>query len=592
MPSWIQILNRIIAVTSLVLQDSLLVSGKPSTTRDDSANKQERNLKKNARYEVWGSDQSNSVAGVSTPGTKGSFIWIWNSTQIDRQLAGDGDAVPMTCTRTKANGPCDLLEAFPEGLVDSVTGLTLGALPGFGRLHGVIQDPYGKYVAASVFVPGGGYVGIIDTNTKQAIALFRVTGFTFEGQTTSARSVHMCIWSDDGKALLVDNLDGKAIERIDVTRNKQNVITDLKFNKAATIGLGRNMAVADEASVFSGPNAFGVNLIGSVVGSYSSAGLDNLTPNGVCKENGCGTAPNGAAGGRPNNLPICPIASKNGLVYVTLAGGGLFILNSSTTPMRIVGEYGNRVVYGAGCGGVQKNNQVFLNAGVAASAAGATQSMFAVVSFDDRQYSVSRPQNTPMPVRVFQDAGNTKTGGNIDGAITVDESGQLPGVSTRRDSHGMAIAGNYLHVADRIQNVIETFHVNTYERSTYDVVSITGQAGRTGAASKCFQRSLLDDENLILNDPAPDLFETTPDGKYLMIAFRGPVPVSVAHAGQGSCPGVGIVQLTEGGKSGKLLDILRSTNTVDTSSVSALPGGVVYAGKERSDVHGAIVVAK
>ena len=39
------------------------------------------------------------------------------------------------------------------------------------------------------------------------------------------------------------------------------------------------------------------------------------------------------------------------------------------------------------------------------------------------------------------------------------------------------------------------------------------------------------------------LLEITPNGKFLMIAFRGPVPVSVPHSAQGSCPGVGIVRL-------------------------------------------------
>ncbi|KAG7367631.1 hypothetical protein IV203_030302 [Nitzschia inconspicua] len=589
MPSWSHLLSSI-AISYLFLQGSASsVKGKPSTK---GAAKKSGKRDGTVKYEVWGSDQSNSVPGITSPGTKGGFVWIWNSTQVDTQIDGDGDAVPMTCTPTQANGPCNILDVFPQGLVDSATGLTLAELPGFGRLHSIIQDPFGKYTAASLFVPGGGYVGIIDTNTKQAIGLFRVTGFTFEGQTTSARSVHMCIWSADGKALLVSNLNGKAIERIDITRNNQNVITDLQFNKAATMGLGRNMAVAEEASVFSGPNAFGVNLIGSVVGSYEDADLGDVTPNGVCKENGCGTAPDGEAGGRPNNLPICPITSSNGLVYSTLAGGGLIILDSSTTPMAIVGEYGNRVVYGAGCGGVQKNNQVFLNAGVAASGAGATQSMFAVVSFDDTQYTVSRPQNTPMPVRVFQDAGNTMTGGNIEGGIVANESGQLPGLTTRRDSHGMTVAGDYIHAVDRIQNVIESFHVDTYERTTYDLESLTGTNGRTGAASKCFQRSVLDDADLILNDPAPDLLETSPDGEYLMVAFRGPVPVSVEHGGQGSCPGVGIVQVLEDGKSGKLLDVLRSTNTVDTHVPGDIPGGIAYKGAERSDIHGAIVVAK
>ena len=70
--------------------------------------------------------------------------------------------------------------------------------------------------------------------------------------------------------------------------------------------------------------------------------------------------------------------------------------------------------------------------------------------------------------------------------------------------------------------------------------------GRTGAAGPCFERSVLDDAGLPLNDPAPDLVEITPDGKYFVMALRGPVPVSVPHGAQGSCPGVGIVEITEG----------------------------------------------
>jgi len=90
----------------------------------------------------------------------------------------------------------------------------------------------------------------------------------------------------------------------------------------------------------------------------------------------------------------------------------------------------------------------------------------------------------------------------------------------------------------------------------------------------------------------PDLFDVTPDGKYFMVAFRGPVPVSVAHASQGSCPGVGIVEITEGGRSGRLVDVLRSSNTIDDYTPGGIPGGHLYTGIERSDVHGAIVVSR
>ena len=46
------------------------------------------------------------------------------------------------------------------------------------------------------------------------------------------------------------------------------------------------------------------------------------------------------------------------------------------------------------------------------------------------------------------------------------------------------------------------------------------------------------------------------------------------------------------GKRGRLVDVLRTTNEVDTFEPLASPGGHLYEGAERSDVHGAIVVFK
>ena len=47
-----------------------------------------------------------------------------------------------------------------------------------------------------------------------------------------------------------------------------------------------------------------------------------------------------------------------------------------------------------------------------------------------------------------------------------------------------------------------------------------------------------------------------------------------------------------GGKSGKLVDVLRATNTVDDHTPSGITGGHNYEGAERADVHRAIVVFK
>ena len=348
----------------------------------------------------------------------------------------------------------------------------------------------------------------------------------------------MSTWSHDGSAILVDNLHGKAIERIEVTRDMDGKITSLEFNKSATIGLGKNMEVTLPATFFAGGNAFGNPLLGGIIGEYTSEGLSDLTKNSFCKENGCSSGPDGNAGGRENNVPICPITSSGDNGYITLGGGGLFVIDIKSTPMAIKGEYGRAVVNGAGCGGVQAKGRVFLNAGASGAGGGFDDSIFTLYAFRDKQFDGVRDENTPMPVRVFQDPNNTRTLGNPVGPES-NTSGQIPGVSTRRDSHGAAVTpdGKYIHVVDRVQNLVEVFETRSYEHvSTYDLVSVDGKSGRSGATAACFDRSVLDDAELPLNDPAPDLMEFTPDGKYLAIAFRGPVPVSVAHTAQGSCP--------------------------------------------------------
>ena len=220
-------------------------------------------------YEVWGSDQSNSEAGQSSAGKYGSFLWVWDSTDIQEQLNGGADAKPLSCTPGAPEGPCNLLEIFPSTLEDSLSGAILGTLPGFGRLHGVLADKFNRYVAANIFVPTGGYVGVIDTETKEAIALFRVTA---TNANPNERSVHMSFWSADGSSIIIDNLHGKMIERIDVTRDEKGKITNLVFNKSAGVFLGKGFGKVADASVFTGNNAFGRPLIGSVAGNYDDAG--------------------------------------------------------------------------------------------------------------------------------------------------------------------------------------------------------------------------------------------------------------------------------------------------------------------------------
>jgi hypothetical protein len=229
--------------------------------------------------------------------------------------------------------------------------------------------------------------------------------------------------------------------------------------------------------------------------------------------------------------------------------------------------------------------------------------MFSVFSFDDEAFPSGfdalagtdiRPQNTPMPVRVFQDEANTISSSNSEGNKSSSETGQIPGTTTRRDSRGAVVSpdGKHIYMVDRIQNVMEVFGVDTCERHTFDLVSKTGQDGRRRPSGSCYAKSVLDDPMLPLDDPAGDLMDITPDGKYLMVAFRGPAPVSVKHSAQGSCPGIGIVQIDENGTTGRLAGVLRTTNKVGDVEITEglFSGGVPYSGAERSDVHQASVV--
>ena len=556
-------------------------------------------------YDIWASDQSNSVPNAPARGVDGSYMWIWNSEDVERQIKNPKKiAKPLKCDGSNEVNPtglgCDIWSIFTRGLKEVTdngveTGQTLGSLHDngapFGKLHGALPDPQNKYVNVNMFAPNGGYVGIMDGETKEAVALFRVTS------TNTGNTMHMTFWSRSGDAIYIANLGGRALERIDIVRDSDGNITSAIMNRTATLPIGKAPGVTDEATAFTGNNAQGNPLISSVTGDYDTSAFSQLTPAGFCKENGCADGDDAPNGGRPNTVIVCPIASKDDNVYITLGGGGLLVADGKSTPMTLVAEYEQQIFNGAGCGGVEDNdNRIWLNAGVSASGAGFDQSTFTMYNIDDKAITGVMPRNTPAPTEVYKDtddtdgnAANTATIGNTIGPKSND-TGQLPGETTRRDAHGMTrtVDGAYIHNVDRVQNIVEVFSTTpgTEERvATYDLTSYSGMGTGAGA---CGQMSVSDDPNLPTNDPAPDLMYTEPNGDYLIFAARGPIPVSVTHAAQGSCPGVGIIELTAGGMRGKLKTVLRTTNYVDNTLASA-PGGHAYVGGEHSDPHGASV---
>lgn len=68
----------------------------------------------------------------------------------------------------------------------------------------------------------------------------------------------------------------------------------------------------------------------------------------------------------PDNAPICPVLTRD-RAYVTVRGGGMYIVDYRATPMRVVREYGLPQIAPAGCGGAIIGEKVYINSGTATS---------------------------------------------------------------------------------------------------------------------------------------------------------------------------------------------------------------------------------
>jgi DNA-binding beta-propeller fold protein YncE len=69
---------------------------------------------------------------------------------------------------------------------------------------------------------------------------------------------------------------------------------------------------------------------------------------------------------RPDNAPICPVVTAE-KAYVTVRGGGLYVVDYRATPMRVLRAYGINEIGPAGCGGAPMGAKVYINSGTATS---------------------------------------------------------------------------------------------------------------------------------------------------------------------------------------------------------------------------------
>ena len=324
-----------------------------------------------------------------------------------------------------------------------------------------------------------GHVVFLDADTRAPLACIR----TSVG-AGGARQVHFAIPSPDETYVAVANQNGKLFERID-TDYATNTFT---LNPSATIDLATC-----------------------------------TTPNGFpCQDPTL----------RPDNAPICPIIdSTSRFSFVTLRGGGLFVVDSKATPMQIVAEYDKATVHPNGCLGAEvlatrdAPGKMYIDSG-----GGTAANLFEadLYAFPVTGYSPLNPPNTPAPRVVFSE--------DVEGA----------------DSHGAALTkhSRYLWVADRGRNFL--WVVRTDSDQIVRRIPLSGELSA---------------------DPTPDLLALSPSGHRAFASLRGPNPLTAdPHVSAGLTPGVGVIRVQGGGLDGRLVAI---------APVSNLDAG----GVERADVH-------
>ena len=234
------------------------------------------------------------------------------------------------------------------------------------------------------------------------------------------------------------------------------------------------------------------------------------------------TTPSGApcqdAKLRPDNAPICPRTTSDGdFTFVTLRGGGMFVVDHNRTPMRIVAEYDRATVDDNGCGEMEAAGRMYVNSGAGLTVPpvpGDEPYGHDVYSFELDRFSriPSTKPNRPRATHVY----------------TRDATG------AQVDAHAVARTRfGFLWWGDRHEN---------------DVTVVDPRHNRVVS-----RFSLV---NELSDDPAPDLFDLSPDGDYVFTSLRGPNPSS-GHEAFGSTPGVGVIKVRLGGLAGRLTGVAR-----------------------------------
>ncbi|MEK6639158.1 MAG: hypothetical protein AABZ17_00670 [Nitrospirota bacterium] len=399
-------------------------------------------------------------------------VWLVDQSNSNGKTFGgtihiyDGDDLDGKAASSAT--PTDVLDL--SGATSTLCLDSTGANP--VRPHMVFFNSTHSHAILS-FVASG-HVVIFNAKTRAPVACLRMSA-----GAGGARQAHAATPAPDDSYILVSNQNGKLLERI----NANFATNTFTLDTLATINLATCTA----------PNGF------------------------ACQD----------AERRPDNAPIVAVVDASStLGFITLRGGGLFVVNPKATPMQIIAEYDRNTVRGAGFAGAQAAGVMYVNSG---GGSVLDPFRFDVYAFPLSGYSAANFPNTPTPDLVYSDDG------------------------AERDSHGLVVTKHerFVWVFDREQNVAEVLNTRTGANiSTIDL----NKGGPAGLA--------------------PDLAGRSPSGNRIFVSLRGPNPLSGdPHLSTGSTPGLGVIQVTKNGRSGKLKSVIPIHN-IDADRI------------ERADAHG------
>ena len=218
-------------------------------------------------------------------------------------------------------------------------------------------------------------------------------------------------------------------------------------------------------------------------------------------------------GERPDTSPICPITEASSqYAFVTLRGGGLIVMDVTTTPMKVVATLDNNQIHPAGCGGIQSGGTMYINSGGG-------------WPIEPLSYDVYALDISSLPKSI-----SAKLVSQRDDKFS--------------DSHGMAAVGRYVWSADRAGNNIDI--IDTLSNMSVSSVDLVTSANA---------------------DPAPDLMDVAPDGEYVFVGLRGPTPLTGndknVNNAKGTIPGIGVIHVDADGKVGHYKGQAAITNMKD-----------------------------